>query len=577
MKKALALIALLIAATAGAQTYDASGALSTSHMDFTQTATLAALNDAVEVALYGRPGAGCAITTSNLNATAVAEISNEASGTNWSPSVFVNQDGTTSATLVFTGVTASVHRGVALTGGALRARCRLSIYASGTSSATMSATGQASRPTGGGGSGGDVVITDGAAAGKADVIGVAPSGTEQGLVVRPIVNPSGGAQPITLDDVIVGPVLFDSALDEVVVGMSGRSSAAVSCTGAGLSGAIQVQLSYYETENFWMNTEFFEPTNRIWSGPTFNNPTDGTAFTIRLAGAVARVKVFVSTFISGSVSCTLRASSIVDPITYHAQQIRANSVPVALASDHTGANAVQVQGTAAAGGAATANPVQIAGKDGSNNIQPLLTGTDRRLDLNLGQVGGTTVVTGGVAGSQGVGGLAGDNTAPAGNPNMMAIESWTDGSSPSAVTSGNQSRVLGDPEGRAAVNTSHPRSFSCAMTSTATTSTVITTCTGAVSTLAAPGAGLRIYITGFEYSSSIISTTTNFMTLRTGTGGTCGTATTSLWVGSNVAAFSPRDPNLGNVPLRGATNAEVCFIHPGAGTRWINVRGYVAP
>lgn len=42
----------------------------------------------------------------------------------------------------------------------------------------------------------------------------------------------------------------------------------------------------------------------------------------------------------------------------------------------TGASAAQVQGTAADGAAAVGSPVQIGGKDGSGNVQSILTGTD---------------------------------------------------------------------------------------------------------------------------------------------------------------------------------------------------------
>lgn len=119
--------------------------------------------------------------------------------------------------------------------------------------------------------------------------------------------------------------------------------------------------------------------------------------------------------------------------------------------------------------------------------------------------------------------------------------------------------------------------FSCAMTSTAMASTVVTGCSGSVTTLAAPGANLRFYITGFDWSSSSISTTTNFMLLQSGTTGTCGASTIVLNRGFVGVAFTGRDPDVGPIPMRGVVNGEVCFVHPGAGTRFINVRGYVAP
>lgn len=49
----------------------------------------------------------------------------------------------------------------------------------------------------------------------------------------------------------------------------------------------------------------------------------------------------------------------------------------------SGASSSQVQGTAADGAAAVGNPIQIAGKDGSGNIQTIATNTDGELLVNL--------------------------------------------------------------------------------------------------------------------------------------------------------------------------------------------------
>jgi hypothetical protein len=150
------------------------------------------------------------------------------------------------------------------------------------------------------------------------------------------------------------------------------------------------------------------------------------------------------------------------------------------------------------------------------------------------------------------------------------VSQWVVGSSPTTETVG-VPKVLYTPEGRQAVTLDHPRAFNCAMTSTATTSTVITGC-------GAPGAGLTRYVTGFEWNSSIISTTTNFMTLQYGTGANCGTGTTVIYRGFAAPAFSQAGPHtVGTTPIRLGTNTDLCFLHPGAGTRLVNVRGYVAP
>lgn len=101
------------------------------------------------------------------------------------------------------------------------------------------------------------------------------------------------------------------------------------------------------------------------------------------------------------------------------------------------------QGLAAALSAAW--PVELT--DGTNvlgtsahpiRIDP--TGTTNQ-PVNLAQVGGTATITGGTAGSQGVGGLAASGTAVAGNPVLMAGSDGTDARSILTDTSGRQEVV----------------------------------------------------------------------------------------------------------------------------------------
>lgn len=115
----------------------------------------------------------------------------------------------------------------------------------------------------------------------------------------------------------------------------------------------------------------------------------------------------------------------------------------------------------------------------------------------------------------------------------------------------------------------HPNQFRCTMTSTATTSTVITGCTS-------PGAGLRRYITDISYNSSIISTTANFMTIQYGTGSNCATGVTVIYRQANSVAFLPVSEHW-VTPLDTGVATDLCFLHPGAGTRLINITGFVAP
>lgn len=49
----------------------------------------------------------------------------------------------------------------------------------------------------------------------------------------------------------------------------------------------------------------------------------------------------------------------------------------------TGASAIEMQGTAAAGAPVAGDPVQIGGKDGSGNAQPIATDTDGHLQVDV--------------------------------------------------------------------------------------------------------------------------------------------------------------------------------------------------
>lgn len=111
------------------------------------------------------------------------------------------------------------------------------------------------------------------------------------------------------------------------------------------------------------------------------------------------------------------------------------------------------------------------------------------------------------------------------------------------------------------------RTFNCTMVSTATSLTEITGC-AAIS-------GQRYHITAINWSSSIISTTTNFMLLQSGTGTACATGTTSRYA-AFALAFTDVSANF-PTPISLGSGEAICFVHPGAGTRNITVTGFIAP
>jgi hypothetical protein len=122
------------------------------------------------------------------------------------------------------------------------------------------------------------------------------------------------------------------------------------------------------------------------------------------------------------------------------------------------------------------------------------------------------------------------------------------------------------------VRTTAPTPINCVVpVSTATTIQAV------AAGCAAPGAGLSIYITDIEFGSSAASGTAadSFPTLKSGTGGTCGTATAVIWQ-ALTAANTTQIANLSQ-PIKVAVNSEVCWIMSTAGSKTIQIHGFIAP
>lgn len=151
--------------------------------------------------------------------------------------------------------------------------------------------------------------------------------------------------------------------------------------------------------------------------------------------------------------------------------------------------------------------------------------------------------------------------------NMTGLRAAT--TTPSAGTATQPVTAAGDVYGVPYTRLDHPARINCTINSTATTSTLVTGCS-------APGASLSIYITALSWYSSIISSTTNFMTIQSGTGGNCGASVDILYRGFAQVAFSGREVVF-QTPIKVPANEEVCLLHPGAGTRLVNIQGFIAP
>lgn len=91
----------------------------------------------------------------------------------------------------------------------------------------------------------------------------------------------------------------------------------------------------------------------------------------------------------------------------------------------------------------------------------------------------------------------------------------------------------------------------------------------------APGARRALYITDIIMGSSVISSTAAdaALTLKAGTGGTCGSATVSLLSTPALANTSVTMHLM--TPLELPTNNELCWIHSPAGTKWLTILGYI--
>jgi hypothetical protein len=122
------------------------------------------------------------------------------------------------------------------------------------------------------------------------------------------------------------------------------------------------------------------------------------------------------------------------------------------------------------------------------------------------------------------------------------------------------------------VTSSSRSNFRCTVTvSTATTIQAVG------SSCVAPGAGLSIYLTGIQFSTSAASATAadTMPTLKYGTGGTCGTGTTVFWLGLTTANSTLINNLI--TPIKIPANNEVCWIMTTAGTKALVLTGYIAP
>lgn len=170
-------------------------------------------------------------------------------------------------------------------------------------------------------------------------------------------------------------------------------------------------------------------------------------------------------------------------------------------------------------------------------------------------------------------GLVADGVAIAGAPVPIGVKAVAEAAQPSAVAAGQVAYPIATLERIPVVTTRHPNHIQCQQTiSTATTLTAMG------GSCAAPGAGLSIYITDISFSTNAAGITADsFNTLKSGTGGSCGTATAVIWQCMTTAATQATCSQNLQTPIKVTANSEVCWINSTAGSKTVNIEGYIAP
>lgn len=181
--------------------------------------------------------------------------------------------------------------------------------------------------------------------------------------------------------------------------------------------------------------------------------------------------------------------------------------------------------------------------------------------VNTAQIGGTTIVNGGVAGSQSVGGTVATNVAITANPVNLGAQAIS--SENAAVTTARQVQLVADLVGKLIVLPyANPENFVSGAITSAMTGTTTT------SLIAAPASGLRNYITQITVSNSHATVGTDII-IQDGSGGT------TLYTIPAAAVYGGATLSF-PTPLRQPTTATAIYcanVTTGASTK-VSASGY---
>jgi hypothetical protein len=182
---------------------------------------------------------------------------------------------------------------------------------------------------------------------------------------------------------------------------------------------------------------------------------------------------------------------------------------------------------------------------------------DRMLYVNLGKVGGTATVSGGVNGSVSVGGPTASGSSIAANP--VTVGARAQSAEATAVTNGQVVNLAASLTGKLITLPFANKENNLSGASTGITSATNT------SLIAAAGSGVKIYLTGFSCANT--GATTSLIQFTSGSGGTV------LWSTINPAGAGTNGQI--NPPVATAANTALFFTTGSASTsQFCSVTGF---
>jgi hypothetical protein len=312
------------------------------------------------------------------------------------------------------------------------------------------------------------------------------------------------------------------------------------------TGTLRFQSSQDEGVTWVTHTVVVAPTTA--SSPTQVTTATSTGNWVANVAGFTNFRVTCTAYTSGTATVTLekfRASNLVGISTI--PSITATNASVQTVGADTGTSE-----TLASGGVTTSAPTYTNGKSNP---------------LSLTTAGGLRVDVASLAA------YAADGASIAGVPVPIGLKAVAEAAQPTAVTAGQAAYGIATLERIPIVTDRHPNHVQCQVTvSTATTIQAVG------GSCAAPGAGLSVYITDIDFSTNAAGITADsFNTLKSGTGGTCGSGTAVIWQCMTAAATQATCSSHLKSPIKVAANSEVCWINSTAGSKTLNIEGYIAP